>query len=526
MIVRDNEDTIEACLDSIYPWVDEIIIVDTGSTDATPDICRRFGAQMLEFPWCDDFSAARNVSLKPATGEWVFWMDSDDVIPEEQGRKLRELVYGNHAPNCYGYVMQVQCPSASTGQMTVVDHVKIFRNRPELRFEHRIHEQILPAIRRLGGDVSFTDIHVVHSGSDQTPEVRKRKLERDFRILKLDLEAHPDHPFVLFNLGMTYEDAEEYAEAETHFRRCLQVSNPGESHLRKAYALLVNCQREQGRIDEGIQTATEALEVFDGDKELLFRRATLYQHVKRFEEAAADYRRVLDESVEKTFQSVDPSISGYKAHHNLALTLLDMQQQDAAIDHWRKAVDDCPEFATAWLMLARQLSETQRSHELSDLLNAMPESPLTAATRALIEAMVHEEAGEFLKAQRVLETGWQKTQDSECLDQLARLLIENGMIEQSIPVLERLMNARPADAAVLHNLGQALHQCGRTADAILKLEESYRLRPLDSRNVHLLAVAYEQEGMPDRAIEVLEKSIPHDPENRRLTELLTRLRRV
>ncbi len=65
MIVRDNEDTIEACLDSIYPWVDEINIVDTGSRDRTPEICRRYGARMFTFPWCDDFSAARNVSLEP-----------------------------------------------------------------------------------------------------------------------------------------------------------------------------------------------------------------------------------------------------------------------------------------------------------------------------------------------------------------------------------------------------------------------------------------------------------------------------
>ncbi|MCA9038438.1 MAG: glycosyltransferase, partial [Planctomycetaceae bacterium] len=152
MIVRDNEDTIEACLDSIYPWVDEIIVVDTGSRDRTPDICRRFGARMFEFPWIDDFSAARNESLRYARGEWIFWMDSDDIIEQDQGRRLRQLAYSPHTDDCFGYVMQVQCRSSTSGQMTVFDHVKVFRNLPELRFEHRIHEQILPAIRRLGGN--------------------------------------------------------------------------------------------------------------------------------------------------------------------------------------------------------------------------------------------------------------------------------------------------------------------------------------------------------------------------------------
>ena len=113
MIVRDNERTIRPCLESIRPWVDEMIVVDTGSTDKTPEICRELGAKIFHFPWCDDFSAARNESLKYATGEWLFWMDSDDTIPAECGRKLRELADGEHAKGILGYVMQVHCPGSS-----------------------------------------------------------------------------------------------------------------------------------------------------------------------------------------------------------------------------------------------------------------------------------------------------------------------------------------------------------------------------------------------------------------------------
>ena len=183
MIVRDNEGTIRPCLESIRPWVDEMIVVDTGSTDRTPEICRELGARVEHFPWCDDFSAARNESLKYARGEWIFWMDSDDTVPADCGRKLRELVECEHSGAILGYVMQVHCPGSQAGDLTVVDHVKLFRNRPDLRFEFRIHEQILPAIRRANGEVGWTDIYVVHSGSDQSPAGQQRKLERDFRIL-------------------------------------------------------------------------------------------------------------------------------------------------------------------------------------------------------------------------------------------------------------------------------------------------------------------------------------------------------
>lgn len=98
LICRDNERTIRSCLESIRPWVDEIVVVDTGSTDRTPQIAEELGARLFHFAWCDDFAAARNESLRHARGEWLFWMDSDDTISESCGRRLRELAHRRHAP--------------------------------------------------------------------------------------------------------------------------------------------------------------------------------------------------------------------------------------------------------------------------------------------------------------------------------------------------------------------------------------------------------------------------------------------
>src|SRR4051794_3984801 len=111
MIVRDNAGTIIPCLESIRPWVDEMIVVDTGSTDGTAEIAERMGAKVFQFPWIDDFSAARNESLRHAQGTWLFWMDSDDTISPENGRKLRELAYGPHSSAIAGYVIKVRCPA-------------------------------------------------------------------------------------------------------------------------------------------------------------------------------------------------------------------------------------------------------------------------------------------------------------------------------------------------------------------------------------------------------------------------------
>src|SRR6185437_6424488 len=95
------------------------------------------------------------------------------------------------------YVMKCVClPDPVTGQTTEVDHVRLFRNRPGLRWEQRVHEQILPAIRRLGGEVVLSDIRIQHTGY-QDQGLRRQKLQRDLRLLKLEEAEQPEHPFTL-----------------------------------------------------------------------------------------------------------------------------------------------------------------------------------------------------------------------------------------------------------------------------------------------------------------------------------------
>ena len=92
MIVRDEERYLAGCLESVVDLVDEIVVVDTGSTDSTPDIARRFGARVFNFQWVDDFSAARNESLRHATGEWIFWLDADERLDAPNRRKFQQLL--------------------------------------------------------------------------------------------------------------------------------------------------------------------------------------------------------------------------------------------------------------------------------------------------------------------------------------------------------------------------------------------------------------------------------------------------
>lgn len=359
LIVRDNEHTIRPCLESLLPWMDEVVVVDTGSLDRTPQICEELGARVLHSPWQDSFSQARNVSLDQARGEWIFWMDSDDTLPEICGRKLRELVDGDHPDAVLGYIVQVHCPGETPDDVTVVDHVKLLRNRPDLRFEFHIHEQILPAIRRAGGEVAWTDLYVIHSGSDKTPAGRQRKLARDFKLLELDLAERPDHPFVLFNLGMTCADAGQQEEAVQYLTRCVQVSSPQESHLRKAYALLVGALMQLRRWNDAADCLTRGLRPFPQDKELLFRQAMLFHQQGQLRSAEQTYLRILQEQTGRHFTSMDTGITNHKARHNLAIVYEDLCEFDLARQVWTDILHSHPGYQPA-LRALRQLEKRQR----------------------------------------------------------------------------------------------------------------------------------------------------------------------
>src|SRR5438105_10083516 len=92
MIVKNEEANLPACLESVRDLFHEVIVVDTGSTDRTKEIAAGFGARVFDFPWVDNFAAARNAALEHATGDWIFWMDADDRLDEDNRGEMARLL--------------------------------------------------------------------------------------------------------------------------------------------------------------------------------------------------------------------------------------------------------------------------------------------------------------------------------------------------------------------------------------------------------------------------------------------------
>jgi glycosyltransferase involved in cell wall biosynthesis len=343
MIVRDEQNNLPACLESVRGVFDEIVVVDTGSTDRTAEIARSFGARVFDFVWVDDFAAARNAALARATGDYAFWLDADDVVEPAQRQKLEDILKRLRKGEDAAYVVRCACdPSPDgTGGDTVVDHIRLFPLREGVRWTYRVHEQILPALRRANIPVEWTDLIVRHTGYvDQA--LRSRKLDRDTRILMQELEARPDDPFTLFNLGAIAGERKDWNGALGFLKRSLAGSAPSDSIVRKLYALIARAHQMLGESQAALETCAEGLELDPGDAELWFRKAVVHRHRGESGEAEQCWRRILHCKRPDQFCSLDQGIYGHLTRRNLAALAAERGDHAETKRLWREVLAECP----------------------------------------------------------------------------------------------------------------------------------------------------------------------------------------
>ncbi|HMS56853.1 MAG TPA: glycosyltransferase [Fimbriimonadaceae bacterium] len=352
MIVKDEERVIAECLTSAKPYFNEMLILDTGSSDRTVEIAEAHGAVVTRGTWDDSFAKARTESMRDAKGQWIMWLDADDTLPEHCGEIILNAVIS--APrDVIAFVVPVRFVEEH-GFGTEVDHVKVFRNFPGIEWEGRIHEQVLASLRQCatkagipdGGQIARLDAYVLHSGYDTSPEGQAKKRERDARLLKLDLKDRPNHPFVLFNLGMTDHYSGKHKEAIKWLKKSIAASGPGESQLRKSYALLGASLRALGKVDEAKKALEEGLSIVPGDPEIQFYLAQIASEAGHHLAAIEGYKAVLAADISSVFTSLDPGILSFKTRHNLAAQYLQIGDYESAREQWQTSFEQNPRVDT------------------------------------------------------------------------------------------------------------------------------------------------------------------------------------
>jgi tetratricopeptide (TPR) repeat protein len=277
MIVKDEEEMLPRCLAAVKPAVDEMIIVDTGSTDRTVEIAESFGATVLHHEWTGSFADARNVSLEAATGDWIIYLDADEVLVEEDAERLRA---------CTGRVWREALALVETNYTgdvedgTAMTHtaLRMFRNRPEYRFKGRLHEQMAYALPGyLTERIEYTQLRIEHYGYLGVVRDSKDKSRRNLELLQQQVADGVENAFQSFNLGSEYLALGEFQTSVDHFEKSWQMleGDPGRTVYPYVPTLsnrFVTALRELGDLDAADRKADESLVLFPGFTDLVFQK--------------------------------------------------------------------------------------------------------------------------------------------------------------------------------------------------------------------------------------------------------------
>jgi glycosyltransferase involved in cell wall biosynthesis len=298
MIVRDEEEMLPRCLAAVAPAVDEIIIVDTGSKDRTIEIAKEFGATVIEREWTGSFSDARNVSFDAATSDWIIYLDADEVLVADDVARLKALT-GKTWREAFYLVETSYTGELGDGGAITNSALRVFRNRPEYRFEGRLHEQIAQHLPTYAvGRLEQSSVRIDHYGYLGAVRDAKEKSRRNLELLKAQQKESAPSAFMHFNLGTEYAVIGDHSRALAEFARSWHLvqttGEEGNDYVPALLQRLVTALRMCGRAEEAIGRARDGLRRFPGFTDLVFAQALASLSLGKESDAIAYWEQCIE----------------------------------------------------------------------------------------------------------------------------------------------------------------------------------------------------------------------------------------
>lgn len=338
MIVKNEAHQLAEALACLQPFVDEIVVVDTGSCDDSKAVARSFTPHVIDFEWCDDFAAARNISLEHASCDYILWVDADDRIDEVSQERLRGLKGSFDGETGFYLILQ---DMDAAGPSHCLFQIRCVPRRNDVRFRGKIHEHLMVEGLRL----TQTDILIQHHGyKDQA--LLRRKIQRNLAILEKELSEGRDDVLVHFYLALSYDHLGRAAEAISAMEKALdlmerkQVEGPigknGEADISpfvpEAYLLLADVYTKRGQTEKAVRHMTKASAFAANNAHVYHKLGDLYQEMGEHVRALALYGKALHGDQLVSVIPRKPLIKG-KVYVAMAFSAFCLKQEDLAREY-------------------------------------------------------------------------------------------------------------------------------------------------------------------------------------------------
>ncbi len=341
MIVKNEEASLPKCLSSVKDVVDEMVILDTGSTDRTVEIAGEFGAKIYHFEWCNDFSAARNYALKYVQGKWVLVLDADEVLTPKIVPKIKQAMKSKR-----NLVINLVRQEVGASQSPYSLVSRLFRHHPDVYFSRPYHAMVDDSVQALlqretdWQVISLSTVAIEHYGYQPEAIASLDKYTRARLAMEGFLENHPNDPYVCSKLGALYVQLNQLQEGIELLDRGLSAKplDPPvlfelHYHLGNAYTRISNLNSAvvhyQAAIQQPILPQLK-IGAYNNLGNLLLKAGELTA-------AKTVYERTV---------KIDPSFAA--GHNNLGMTLKALGQLEDAIASYQQAIKYNPDYPDAY----------------------------------------------------------------------------------------------------------------------------------------------------------------------------------
>ena len=301
MITKNEENYLGQALNSVKDIVDEIIIVDSGSTDKTKEVANNFAekfnvkVKFFSFNWNDDFSEARNESLKHTAKDWILVLDADEIIEKEDLNKIKEIIKDNENDG-FLFLQKNYTNDTSVAGFVFETHRKdnktyagwygsliarLFRNKKDFKFEGTVHELIEPSIESKNGKISLANVSLHHYGNSD-PKIVEKKRKFYLELCKKKVKDNPTaHSY--YELGVLYKENNDFENAIKSLNKAVEL----DSKHRLAFFELGIISEQKQNYDDAIKYYTESLRI-KNDGEIYENLGVCYFRKENYEHAYAN----------------------------------------------------------------------------------------------------------------------------------------------------------------------------------------------------------------------------------------------